>query len=222
MLFHTETVKTERKTTTFPTTMANAQRSYYTNPAFCQQSEFYNSQHKIKSPSPQKKPTPRQSPIGANTYHQQYSENPKRDYEEQEFYEEVLVDGSGQVTTKNLVVVSSPNKEQKYYAANRNTHRYEEIPGDRYGYDFVEDKNEVYVDEYPLPNKKMSPGGAKGRYEYIPLTAQEEVAAKQMRDTGAIREGYALIRKNDRYELLPLEKVSDTYRYNQTPTKSNR
>lgn len=202
--------------------MANTQRNYYTNPAFCQQSEFYNSKLKLKSPSPQKKPTPRQSPIGANTYHQQYSENPKRDYEEQEFFEEVLVDDHGQVTSKNLVVVTTPNKEKKYYAPNRNTHRYEEIPGDRYEYDLLEDRNEVYVDEYPLPNKRVASGAAKGRYEYIPLETQEEMAAKQMIHTGAIREGYALVRKNDRYELLPLEKVSDTYRYNQTPTNSSR
>lgn len=199
--------------------MANTQRNYYSNPAFCQQSEFYNSQLKIKSSSPKKNPTPRQSPIGANTYHQQYCEKPKRDYEEQEFYEEVLVDNNGQVKRKNLVVVTSPNNEQKYYATNRNTHRYEEIP-DRYEEGLEEDRNEVYVDDYPLPAKRLAPGGGKGRYEYIPLATQEEVAAKQVIDTGAIREGYALVRKNDRYELLPLEKVSDTYRYNQTPTKN--
>lgn len=67
--------------------------NYYSNPAFTQQSEFYNG-----------KPLShvRQSPVGAQTI--QYNEE---EYDEQEFYEEMLVDDSGIIKQKKVLVVSS-------------------------------------------------------------------------------------------------------------------
>lgn len=92
----------------------------YTNPAFCQQSEFFDSRCK----SPQR----RQSPVGAQTVHildtsiRSIQEEPlpprpstansvRSHYEveecdeEQEFYEEMIVDDRGAIQEKKFVVV---------------------------------------------------------------------------------------------------------------------
>lgn len=54
------------------------------------------------------------------------------------------------------------------------------------------------------------------RYEYIPDTVPSPPTSPKR---PSIKDGYALVRKNDRYEFLPLEKISDTYRYH-SPQKS--
>lgn len=206
--------------------MANRQQNYYTNPAFCQQSEFYDGQLRAKGTSPTRRQTPRQSPVGANVD----AEN----YEEQEFYEEMLVDDSGLVKRKNLVVVTSPNNDGRNVKnsaqvsrspsvryAPVDTHRYEEITGGRYE-EIRDNGGVVYpkegnsVEGYAMDTRTLK----KDRYEYISIPQEERQAfSKHVHreelkiDTNAIKEGYALIRRNNRYELLPLEKISDTYRY---------
>lgn len=186
-----------------------ANQNYYTNPAFCQQSEFYNR-------SPQKKQTPRQSPIGANVYSVC---EVKQDYEEQEFYEEMLVDDSGKVKRKNMVVVRSPSMDKRngnvprVIPTSTGNYRYQDVSGSRYE-EIEENGNEDsdgFADEYTEQTARQ----LKNRYEYIAVP-QESSPPRQFVDTNAIKEGYALVRKKDRYELLPLEKISDTYRYNQT------
>lgn len=197
--------------------MANRQQNYYSNPAFCQQSEFYNGQLIVKGTSPTRRQTPRQSPVGANVE----AEN----YEEQEFYEEMLVDDSGFVKRKNLVVVTSPNNEGRNVSRSPSvryapvgTHRYEEITGGRY--EEIQDSGDIANVEYTVNARKK----CNDRYEYISVPQEERQASpkrvhrEELKiDTNAIKEGYALVRRNDRYELLPLEKISDTYRYNQPP-----
>lgn len=212
--------------------MANPVQNYYTNPAFCQQSEFY----RAKGTSPTRRQTPRQSPVGAN-FQTLVSEDVNvnrdtEDYEEQEFYEEMLVDDSGFVKRKNLVVVTSPNNDGRNvsnYMQNCSTsravryapvgnHRYEEITGGRY--EEIQETGDVVCVKGAKTLK-----GIKNRYDYVPIP-QDELQKRTYHeelelDTNAIKEGYALVRKNDRYELLPLEKISDTYRYNQ-PTQTSR
>lgn len=215
--------------------MANQhqQQNYYTNPAFCQQSEFYEAQLKAKGISPTRRQTPRQSPVGANVD----AEN----YEEQEFYEEMLVDDSGFVKRKNLVVVTSPNIETRNVKnsaqisrsssvryAPVNHHRYEEIAGGRYeeiqdSVDAVYAKEDNSVDGYSMNTQTLKK--CKDRYEYVQVPQEErELCPKQVfreeLDANAIKEGYALVRRNNRYELISLEKISDTYRYNQPPQPS--
>lgn len=206
--------------------MANrAQKDCYTNPAFSMQSECYR-----WKTSPSKKQTPRQSPVGANvsfTCEEKPVPGPKpkkyaqdENYDEQDFYEEMLVDDCGVVKCKKLVVVTSPsgpvNHQQSVrYAEMQNNerqiHRYEKISDDRYE-ETENDSNVVYIQE--------TGNNSRNRYDYIPVQ-QEEVrlvscSPKRSQEINAntLKEGYALVRRNDRYEMLPLEKISDTYRYN--------
>lgn len=213
--------------------MANrAQKDCYSNPAFSMQSEAYRWK---TSPSKQ---TPRQSPVGANvsfSCEEKPIPGPKpkkyvqeENYDEQDFYEEMLVDDSGVVKCKKLVVVTSPNGTMKHQAMNvryaemqtsqrKMQHRYEMIPDDRYE-ETEDNHNVVYIQE----NNGNHP---RNRYDYIPVQ-QEEMRSipsspskrtqfkPQEIDASALKEGYALVRRNDRYEMLPLEKISDTYRYN--------
>lgn len=217
--------------------MANrAQKDCYANPAFCMQSEYYR-----WKTSPNKKQTPRQSPVGANVSvlceekpvpgpkPKRYVQN--EEYDEQDFYEEMLVDDSGVVKCKKLVVVTSPNQQgvlsgSRYAEIQGNvqrcTHRYEEIPDDRYE-EAENNGNVVYL---------QANGNNRNRYEYIQVPQEEIRSAPpspqrvqykpQEIDANALKEGYALVRRNDRYEMLPLEKISDTYRYNSPNNQKNR
>lgn len=142
--------------------MASRPQDCYTNPAFCMQSEC----HKWRT-----SPAKRQSPVGA--------------YDEQDFYEEMLVDDSGLVKCKKLVVVTSGAQ-----------HRYEEIPDED-------------------PEGVVQGSTARNRYEYIPVP--QEVAPSPPKRV-VLKEGYALVRRNDRYEMLPL----DSYRYSQRNGQSHQ
>lgn len=132
------------------------QRHYYANPAFSQQSEFYNG----KPLSQINGGGVRRSPVGAQT---QYFEKQDEDFDEQEFYEEMLVDDSGVIKEKKVVVVSSPGHD-----------RYESIPPkppkSRYEYiPMQEHGGRVYQTSpkrYALVEAPVE-GGRPHRYEYI-------------------------------------------------------
>lgn len=81
--------------------------SYYSNPAFCQQSEFANG----------RPGNTRQSPLGALNPPRVLdpNKNPEEEVlEEQEFYEEVVVDDKGFITDKKFVVVAQNTEGKKY------------------------------------------------------------------------------------------------------------
>ncbi|XP_022899685.1 uncharacterized protein [Onthophagus taurus] len=164
--------------------MSQNQRNYYSNPAFCQQSEYFQQQ---RCKSPQR--TIRQSPVGAQTKMRvlDTSVNTIQDdfidgYEEQEFYEEMLVDGNGLVTEKKVVVVSSP--QEKYHQK----HRYEYID------DGLDEKKKRY--EYiPMRRQEKLKREDIGRYALVPV---DEIQNKN-RYTVITEED---IKKSDRYEYI--------------------
>lgn len=106
---------------------------FYANPAFCQQSEFFPQ----RALSPQR--SIRQSPVGAQTS-QVTSEEPPERIEEQEFYEEVIVDNQGFIKGKKVVVVAQNNEGQKYIQAPQNngpTARYGSPPLQKQRYEYI-------------------------------------------------------------------------------------
>lgn len=129
------------------------------------------------------------------------------------------MDDSGVVKCKKLVVVTSPNQQNfaggRYLemqdCSQRRMHRYEEIPDDGY------EESDGYIQE----------SNSRNRYEYIPVSQNEIRSApsspnrvQYKQQAASLKEGFALVRRNDRYEMLPLEKISDTYRYNCTSPKN--
>lgn len=181
--------------------MANNQQNFYTNPAFCQQSEYYNSQQR-KCKSPPRNFNIRQPPVGAQAkirLHDVSVDASKEEcYEEQEFYEEMIVDDRGLIKDKKIVIVSSP-QDNNYQ---QSSHRYEYIDdninkGNRYEYIQEEQKS---------------------RSEYIPLKSQESV--KIHKETVNVNSGrYALVPvedlRNHRYAVITEDdiKTADRYEY---------
>ncbi|RZC41115.1 hypothetical protein BDFB_007293 [Asbolus verrucosus] len=151
--------------------MANrttSHKNYYSNPAFSQQSEFYNG----KPLSQIAHQNVRQSPVGAQA---QYHENERRNYDEQEFYEEMLVDDAGIIKEKKVLVVSSPSGDQERYDLQKTKPRYEYIPmqeqGNRYIICQKNSPNKVQVHRYAViettNNEELVQGRPNHRYEYI-------------------------------------------------------
>ncbi|XP_975069.2 uncharacterized protein spdo [Tribolium castaneum] len=123
-------------------------KNFYSNPAFSQQSEFYNGK-----PLSQIVQNVRQSPVGAQTQ-PQYREN--EEYYDEEFYEEMIVDDAGIIKQKKVLVVSSPTKDQKS--------RYEYIP--------MQEQNRYIICQKQPPQvhyaEEFVQGRPNHRYEYIP------------------------------------------------------
>lgn len=199
------------------------QRNYYTNPAFCQKSEYYaiDGSNNRKGLSPVKsEKSARQSPLGAQTVIHNSELSPLRktlhvdddDNEyEQEFYEEMLVDDTGYVQEKKILVISSPQKETTHQT---NGGRYASPP-------MIIDNN------YHQQQNKS-------RYEYIPV--QYDKKEEVITPSGRIHR-YALIQSNDgeiiehnpntkggRYSLVPLEEIqsSNKNRYAVIPENKSR
>lgn len=194
------------------------------------------SEHYKWKTSPNKKQTPRQSPVGANVSFsceekpipglkpKKYVQN--ENYDEQDFYEEMLVDDCGVVKCKKLVVVTSPNGTTTHQQNRRQVHRYEKIPNDNRCEETEDNDNVVYIQE--------NGNNPRNRYEYIPVQQEEihsaslsspkhnQFMAPQTITASALKDGYALVRRHDRYEMLPLEKISDTYRYNTNNIQRHR
>lgn len=193
------------------------QRNYYTNPAFCQNSESYSVEGGRRALSPARsEKSARQSPLGAqttihNSEFSQFRETVRADNNddeyEQEFYEEMLVDDTGFVQQKKILVISSPHKET---TQQRSGSRYAPV---------------VYDNNYQQQNKP--------RYEYIP--AQYDNKDEVIAPSGRIHR-YALIQNNEdeniarnpipkggRYSLVPLEEIqSNKNRYAVIPENNHR
>ena len=198
-----------------------AQYNYYANPGFCQQSEFYDtSPTRIVTPPRnvnyvKRSASLRRSPVGALSKTRTLETPPqcernmaknfkeqRGNYEEQEFYEELIVDNNGKVREKKFVVVSSPgdNARSKEYVRN---HRYEYIDDDYEG-------NVRHV---------------KNRYEYIPMTHQDTSCSNKARVSNETAK-YALVPlheagNNDRYAVITEDDIIQASKYEAQESRSN-
>ncbi|XP_018575982.1 uncharacterized protein LOC108914616 [Anoplophora glabripennis] len=139
-------------------------KNYYTNPAFCQQSEFYNGQRPPQPLSP--RGSIRQSPVGAQTPHRVLDNS---GVQEQEFYEEVVVDDQGFIKEKKFVIVAQNNEGRN---KNQN-HRYEYIPMQEHDcrYSKTTPKKQQVQKEV-----EVLPGRSPNRYEYIQTSPKSPVS----------------------------------------------
>ncbi|KAJ8980141.1 hypothetical protein NQ317_014635 [Molorchus minor] len=205
---------------------------YYSNPAFCQQSEFTNGQRPPQAISPQG--SVRYSPVGAQTIHRvldtsacEGRENPALDedcVEEQEFYEEVLVDDKGFITDKKFVIVAQNNEGKKYIQAPQSERGKE---GSRYG---VPQNEERPGSRYSVPQQityeptKSSETSSKNqRYEYIPMQIQDKcITPRQSPIKKQQEEMRANVHTVHRYAVIPekeTETVTDNGRYALVPVE---
>lgn len=215
-------------------------KNYYTNPAFCQQSEFVNGQRPTQPLSP--RGSVRQSPVGAQTQHRVLDSSVCDDgktyaideegVQEQEFYEEVVVDDQGFIKEKKFVIVAQNNDGRKYIQVpqsdeNRHGSRYALPPneegrqGGRYGV-----PHQANYEPKPSENK---PGKNQNhRYEYIPMQEHDnrystkttpkkcqiqedvEVVPGRVHRYAVIQteEETELTTKNGRYALVPVEDLN--------------
>ncbi|KAK5647797.1 hypothetical protein RI129_002689 [Pyrocoelia pectoralis] len=200
--------------------MANSDHdNYYSNPAFCQKSEYYNN-YTLTSTSPRNSLSPsrnyrniRQSPLGAlspsrttdNTYHNLHDNLPPKpgpkptkfncdndNYQEQNFYEEMLVDGNGTVKRKKLVILQSPDSiNGNYDAPNLQWINSERQNGNRYA---------VVPTQNDLQNHARSP---KSRYEYVHIQQNSNSQPSPNKKEYA-QESYELgHRRIHRYAVIP-------------------
>ncbi|KAJ8944923.1 hypothetical protein NQ318_013071 [Aromia moschata] len=146
--------------------------NYYNNPAFCQQSEFHNN-GQPRALSPQG--CVRYSPVGAQTVHRVLDTSSREgrtnpaldedDVQEQEFYEEVVVDDEGFITEKSERVESKLNRNQ--------SRRYEYIPMQQSPRkkDFSDETDAVpRVHRYStMPEKETELSTNNGRYALVPV-----------------------------------------------------
>ncbi|XP_044745534.1 uncharacterized protein LOC123307338 [Coccinella septempunctata] len=174
--------------------------NYYTNPAFCQQSEFYNYQNEIHSRT---QISPRKPPIGAQTAHRVLDHsvhdlNHNDSYEEQDFYEEMVIDDAGIVKEKKIVVVSqTQNEGRKYIQSQQNLAKECEVT-------------------YSASEERVA---RNHRYEYIPMTEHiTPVREKNFEETQVAEANtsrYAVIdvdvdtesTSRGRYALVPIEEL---------------
>lgn len=192
--------------------MASGKQNYYTNPAFCQQSEFYNAQQRCTSPRGRAlSPERRQPPVGAHKplsnegYHasprvaeippkvgpkpklvqRRNSVQVKSYNDNEQNYEEMLVDDSHphQSTRK-----TEDHDNQKYIdASNGNVKQ-----TTKYNYTNGNDQdNEEYVQE-----RRIITGTNKGRYEVIPGDDDEPENTRTTKH---------------RYEYIPMQEQANGY-----------
>ncbi|CAH1117350.1 unnamed protein product [Phaedon cochleariae] len=168
-------------------------KNSYSNPAFCQQSEFQNGRPPNVS-SPQG--SVRRSPLGALTI-------PKvSDIEEglgeQEFYEEVVVDAEGFITDKKFVVVAQNNEGKKYIQVPQSEDRL----GSRYGLPPTEDPKQG--SRYAPPQFRQKEAKITRtqsmRYEYIQMQEQDSRMA-------TLKTTPRKIRYHDDMEITPSSRV---------------
>lgn len=209
-----------------------AKKNYYTNPAFCQQSEFYNGQPLSAHGNI------RQSPVGAQTPHRVLDSSVCDDgktcaideegVQEQEFYEEVVVDDQGFIKEKKFVIVAQNNEGRKYIQVpqiddNRQGSRYalppseENKQGSRYGVPQQINYETKSPENKPSKNQNH-------RYEYIPMQEHDNRYSSkkcQIQEEVEVAPGrvhrYAVIQteqetelttKNGRYALVPVEDLN--------------
>ncbi|XP_050296635.1 uncharacterized protein LOC126736360 [Anthonomus grandis grandis] len=203
--------------------------NYYSNPAFCQQSEYLPQKRAL---SPQR--DHRLSPIGAQSshvvfdnslseIHDNLEEDQGDNIEEQEFYEEVIVDKNGFIQGKKFVVVAQNNEGQKYIQVPQ-----EDKKGSRYG-------SSQQIHHYTLPKSPTR----QNRYEYIPMQEQDPRVVKSSPKQKQVREEhvevvpgivhrYAVIEaeeeteltnKNERYALVPVNQLNNIVSPQNNPSR---
>lgn len=181
------------------------QQNYYTNPAFCQKSEYYAIERDRRALSPVRSDkSARQSPLGAQATvhnnelspHKQNRIVENNDEYEQEFYEEMLVDDTGYVQEKKILVISSPQKEKVQKRA-----------GSRYAPIVLEDTYQQNKERYEyIPvqydNKEeiIASSGKIHRYALIPNSEDENTQRNKKPNGGT-------------YSLVPLEEIQSKNRY---------
>ncbi|CAG9838345.1 unnamed protein product [Diabrotica balteata] len=177
----------------------------YLNPAFCQQSEYSNNYPpRVLSPK-----SVRHSPVGAQCIPQNVDQVGGRNdiqhieecLEEQEFYEEVLVDDKGFITDKKFVVVAQNNEGKKYIQIPPNEDRY----GSRYGFSQSEERKGARYG-LPTPTKPKLTRSQSQRYEYIQMQEQKITPKKpQYHEDVEVSPGrvhrYAVIEAEEETEL---------------------
>ncbi|CAG9860770.1 unnamed protein product [Phyllotreta striolata] len=202
--------------------------NFYTNPAFCQQSEY---PPRVLSPK-----NVRQSPVGAQCVTQNRESGTSRSrvieehLEEQEFYEEVLVDDKGFITDKKFVVVAQNNEGKKYIQVPQN----EDKHGSRYG--LVSQFDDRKGARYGLPAAKPKLTRSQSqRYEYIQMQEQNTSPTRRPHyledvDVSPARfHRYAVIEpeeetelsnQNTRYALVPVDHLNNFTGNKQTSVQS--
>ncbi|KAF2900226.1 hypothetical protein ILUMI_05961 [Ignelater luminosus] len=214
--------------------MANSdnQQNYYSNPAFCQQSEFYNyslCKSPGKSLSPQRNQSQtwiRQSPVGAQSpvrVSDNNSQNvrdlppkpgPKpakyisnnEQYQEQDFYEEMIVDDTGFVKQKKIVIVSSSNDNKngnsRYACVPQNDNQIQQQNnGNRYAV------IPSVIDEDLSRNHVTN---QKNRYEYIQIQKQDTNHNQPISKNDYHEEEFELgNRRVHRYAVIPAEEETE-------------
>lgn len=204
------------------------QQNYYSNPAFCQQSEYYPGpkspqralspirQHSQRALSPHRPQiNVRQPPVGAQSTHSildtsihSIHDDPKDSsegsYEEQEFYEEMLVDDTtGVVQQKKFLVVSTEQQTPRKLQPNQQSRPLppQIMSGSRYG---------------AVPTQEEALRNQKNRYEYVPMQdrpRQEAAIPPRVHRYAVIPsderdEDLQLLQKTSgRYALVPVEEL---------------
>ncbi|KAK4884769.1 hypothetical protein RN001_001040 [Aquatica leii] len=213
--------------------MATSDRNYYSNPAFCQQSEFYH--YSLQSSrSPQKGVTRshsvRQSPVGAlspthsadNNFDNLQGNLPPKpglkpsklecnndSYEEQSFYEEILVDDNGLIKKKKIVIVPTVDNRNGNFLP-----RYQRVSNDNYQCQIkdLEDKHNgnryalVPTDENIQSNTKNQ----KNRYEYTQFRQGNGNYNLSPSKNRYLQESYELGHRSvHRYAVIPGDEETD-------------
>ncbi|XP_057655966.1 uncharacterized protein LOC130893686 [Diorhabda carinulata] len=208
-------------------------QNFYLNPAFCQQSEIANNYPpRVLSPK-----NVRHSPVGAQCIPQNIDQGPRRSdiqqidecLEEQEFYEEVLVDDKGFITDKKFVVVAQNNEGKKYIQVPQNDDRY----GSRYGLSQSDDRKGARYG-VPTPTKPKLARSQSQRYEYIQMQEQNVTPKKQIQyheelevSPGRVHR-YAVIEADEetelttRYALVPVDHLTNLTTSQQQISTPNR
>lgn len=210
--------------------------NFYSNPAFCQNSEFANGRPP-RALSPQG--SIRQSPVGAQTIPRildtSIGNSPNYPEEvglqEQEFYEEVVVDNNGFITDKKFVVVAQNNEGRKYIQVpheddeQRHNSGYEERPDSRYSIiqdDIVTRKASCYsVSQQLRARETKLTRSHSNRYEYIQMkeklggrivsprsSPQKKLYQEDLVAPNYIENESKLISKNTKYALVPVEHLT--------------
>ncbi|KAF5274126.1 hypothetical protein FQR65_LT04524 [Abscondita terminalis] len=209
--------------------MAYSDRNFYSNPAFCQQSEFYNNYPLRTSISPRKNivrsHSVRQSPVGAlspshssdnNNENLQDNLPPKPgpkpsklddSYQEQSFYEEMLVDDNGFIKKKKVVIIPAVDNNKN---GNFSPPRYQRVSNDNYQCQNRYSEERQNGNRYalvPADDKvQINTNNQKNRYEYIQYQQGYSNYNQSPSKKAYLEESYELGHRSvHRYAVIPGE-----------------
>nr|CAI5831603.1 unnamed protein product [Callosobruchus analis] len=196
-----------------------SKQNYYSNPAFCQQSEFVGAPPRALSPQG----SIRQSPVGAQTipkvHDTSFVENDADEVQEQEFYEEVVVDDQGFITDKKVVVVAQNNEGKKYIQVSQNEDRY----GSRYQVP-QEERKQAQTEELCGSKYRIAQSGRKLTGNEVRYGSMYQVSIEERKGSryGVPQGQQVKLRRSQsqRYEYIPMqEQDSRTVVQRATPKK---